>query len=248
MSDAAAVSAFVVGLPARTSASAAALSRARGDVPAGFTPADLIARIEEAFSGKPKHFHPADRDADPTAGWNPLDPDAPPNAFLDPIAAARKAGHAEGLAAAARAQGDAATRDTALLTALTAELQQAGRIDREALARQLRQTVLLLVAKLVGETGVSAELLASRVHAAVELLADGAEAAILRVHPDDVALLDGRLPDPVFPVGDASVARGSFVLEAASTVVDDGPALWLEQLAATIDRIALPPLAGEARG
>lgn len=64
---------------------------------------------------------------------------------------------------------------------------------------------------------------------------------MLRVHPDDVALLDGRLPRSIFPIGDAAVARGSFVLEAASTIVEDGPALWLEQLGATIDRLPVPP-------
>lgn len=242
MSEGSSVTEFIVGLPARTSAAAAALTRSRGEIATGFAPADLIARIEEAFgAGKPKHFTPADRDVDPTAGWDPLDADAPMSTFVDPIAAAREAGYAEGLAAATQAHGAATAQDHALLAALTTELQGAGRIDREALARRLRQTVMLLVAKLVGEAGISAELLAARVHAAIDLLADGAEAAILRVHPDDVALLDGRLPEPVFPIGDAGVGRGSFVLEAASTVVEDGPELWLEQLAATIDRVALPP-------
>ena len=114
------------------------------------------------------------------------------------------------------------------------------RIDREAVAARLRQTVLLLVGKLVGEIGVSADLLAGRIETAADLLADASESAMLRVHPDDVALLDGRLPKSIFPVGDASVARGSFVLEAASTIVEDGPALWLEQLEQTIDRCPVP--------
>jgi flagellar assembly protein FliH len=44
----------------------------------------------------------------------------------------------------------------------------------------------------------------------------------------------------VFAVGDVHVARGSFVLESASTIVEDGPELWLEQLAQAIDRVAVP--------
>jgi flagellar assembly protein FliH len=119
-------------------------------------------------------------------------------------------------------------------------LGAAGRVDRDRIARQLRQTVMLLVAKLVGEAGVSAELLAARVAAATDLLADAAESAMLRVHPADVALLEGRLPDTIFAVGDAAVARGAFVLESASTVVEDGPELWLEQMAAAIERAAVP--------
>ena len=72
------------------------------------------------------------------------------------------------------------------------------------------------------------------------MLADAGESALLRVHPDDVALLDGRLPDTIFAAGDAGVERGGFVLESASTVVEDGPERWLEQLAQAIDRIPVP--------
>ena len=108
------------------------------------------------------------------------------------------------------------------------------------MAAQLRQTVLLLVTRIVGDVGVAADRLAARVDVAADLLSDAAESAMLRVHPDDVALLDGRLPATIFPIGDASVSRGSFVLESASTVVEDGPALWMEQLAAAIDRVPLP--------
>ena len=74
------------------------------------------------------------------------------------------------------------------------------------------------------------------------MLTDVAESAMLRVHPDDVALLDGKLPRQVFAVGDAAVSRGGFVLESASTLVEDGPELWLEQLSHAIEAVALPTL------
>jgi flagellar assembly protein FliH len=131
-------------------------------------------------------------------------------------------------------------RDRQLLADLAATLAASRHVDRDQIARQLRQTVLLLVTKLVGEAGVSADLLAARVAAAADLLADAAESAMLRVHPADVALLDGRLPGTIFAVGDATVARGAFVLESASTVIEDGPELWLEQMATAIDRAAVP--------
>ena len=123
---------------------------------------------------------------------------------------------------------------------LATALGSGNRLDRERIAARIRETVLLLVGKLVGEAGVSAELLARRVGTATDLLADSAESALLRVHPDDVALLDGRLPATVFAVGDPAVARGGFVMESASTIVEDGPALWLEQLTTAIDRVAVP--------
>jgi len=235
---------FVAGFAGRHDAAARALRHAFAERPAGFAPADLIGRIDAARAAEPpspapgpRHFSPADPATNPTAGWDPLRAADPP---ADPLAAARAEGFAEGLAAARAAADDAAGRDTAMLAGLLQQLEGGGRLDRDTVATRLRETVLLLVGKLVGEIGVSADLLAGRIEAAADLLADANESAMLRVHPADVALLDGRLPATIFPVGDAEVPRGSFVLEAASTVVEDGPALWLEQLEGAIDRLPVP--------
>jgi flagellar assembly protein FliH len=218
-------------------------------------PADVLARAFAAGAGfaagtpvrasGPKHFSPADRKAKPTEGWDPLDPTLEPQfeaALPDPelIEAARQAGYAEGLAAARAALGEAAARDQALLHALAERLGAGAGVDRNAVAARLRATVLHLVTQLVGEVGVAPDRLAARVEAAADLLAEKSESALLRVHPDDVALLDGRLPQSIFPVGDPAVTRGSFVLESASTVVEDGPELWLEQLGAALDRVPVP--------
>ncbi|MEG3084273.1 FliH/SctL family protein [Sphingomonas sp. PB2P12] len=189
-------------------------------------------------TGTPRHFSPADKDLNPTAGWDPLDP-VSESAFIDPLVAAHAAGFEEGLAAAAAAARDAGTRDTALLGDLATALG-ADRIDRERVAGQLRQTVLFLVSKVVGEVGIAPDVLAGRIETAADLLSDAAESALLRVHPDDVALLEGRLPKSIFAAGDPSIARGSFVLESASTIVEDGPELWLDQLAHAIDRVPVP--------
>ena len=227
---------FQAGFAARHTAAAHLLQQAFAP-PSGFAPVAIGA---PAGPSGPKHFSPADRDSNPTAGWNPLDPHQPHSEFIDPVAAAHTAGFAEGEAAGLAAAEENAARDRRLLADLTVALGQSGRIDRDRVARHLRQTVMLLVGKLVGETGVSADLLATRVAAATDLLADAAESALLRVNPADVALLEGRLPGTLFAAGDASIARGGFVLESASTVVEDGPDMWLEQLAATIDRVAVP--------
>ena len=109
------------------------------------------------------------------------------------------------------------------------------------MAGQLRQTVLHLVHRLIGETGIASDLLDRRVAAAVDLLADSAESALLRLHPEDVPLLEGKLPARIFAVGDAHVSRGGFVIESASTIIEDGPDLWLEQLAEAIDKVPIPP-------
>ncbi len=235
------MSEFVAGFAARHEVAAGLLRAAFAPAP-GFAPADPRARVAPPVGeAGPKHFSPANRAENPTAGWNPLDADAEPNVFIDPVEAAHAAGYAEGMAAAAAAAAATQARDQALLAEIAGSLA-GDRLDREAMATQLRHTVLMLVTRIVGDVGVAAERLASRIDIAADMLSDAAESAMLRVHPDDVALLEGRLPSTIFPVGDASIDRGSFVLESASTVVEDGPAMWLEQLAAAIDRVPLPSL------
>lgn len=251
---------FIAGFSARADAAAHALTQAFALPTEGFAATDPRTRAGARPSGPvsfapqpvgPKHFEPADREADPVDGWNPTDPERATE-FTDPIATARAEGFAEGVAAALadRAAQDAEQdRDRALLNGLAEALGNDARIDREGLAKGLRQTVLYLVTRLVGEVGVSGDLLAGRIDAATDLLADHAESALLRVHPEDVTLLDGKLPPTLFAAGDPHVARGSFVLESASTIVEDGPDMWLEQLAQAIERVALPqgPAQGQTR-
>ena len=224
---------FVAGFATGSAGVAAALAKAFAVPTGGFAPREITGRTAPADEVGPKHFSPADPTARPTEGWDPFDPTPP--TMIDPVAVAHAEGFAEGLAAAAAER----ERDMALVAELTRGLG-AARMDREAMARRLRQTVLYLVARLVGESGVSADRLAERITAATDLLADQAESAMLRLNPADVELVEGKLPATIFAIGDAHVERGGFVLEAASTVVEDGPALWLEQLAAAIDRVAVP--------
>ncbi|HTG37587.1 FliH/SctL family protein [Sphingomonas sp.] len=201
-------------------------------------------RHPEPAADGPRHFHPADREVNPTEGWDPFAaaaaaPELAPDT-AHAIAAARAEGYEEGL----RVAGDEATaaqaRDRRLMDELTHALARATWVDRERFARQMRQTVLALVGQLVGEAGVSGEKLAARIDAAVDLLTDSAESAMLRLNPADMALVEGRLPKTVFPVADATIARGAFSLEAASTIVEDGPDRWIEQLTQAIDQVPLP--------
>jgi flagellar assembly protein FliH len=205
--------------------------------PTGFAP-------QQPHEPEPRHFEPANRDENPTEGWDPFDPEPhqEETGFVDPVAAAHAAGYAEGKAAALAETAAEAARDRAMIEEIAAALGDTGRYDRERMAARLRQTVLALVKRIVGETEIDGALLARRIEAAADLLADAAESALLRVNPADVPLLDGKLPKNLFAAGDEAVKRGSFVLESSSTIVEDGPDLWLEQLGQAIDRIAVPPL------
>lgn len=196
----------------------------------------------------PRHFRPADPDHNPTAGWDPFDPlgekDAEPatdpEPVLDAIDAARAEGYAAGLEAAQRLAAAGADEQARIVDRLIAALDSMGGFDREALAARLRQTVLYLVARMVGETGIAPDLLVQRVEAAVKLLADSSEPALMRMNPEDLALIEGRVPERVFAIADKAIERGGLTIETRTTVIEDGPGAWLAQLAASIDRTALP--------
>lgn len=231
---------FVAGFASRHDQAGAALRRAFAAKGMAFAPKDMTPEPPPQPDARPKHFEPADREADPTEGWDPFDTAQQPTGFVDPIATARAAGYDEGVAAALAQVAANADRDRALIDDMIAAIKDDGRIDRDRLAGHLRQTVLQLVRQMVGEAGVDADLLDRRVKLAVGMLAEDAESAVLRLNPEDMVLVEGRLPDHIFAAGDASVERGHFVLESAATIVEDGPDFWLEQLAQAIDRAALP--------
>lgn len=193
---------------------------------------------------QPQHFRPATPGANPTAGWDPFDPmgekEKAPQASPDAVEAARAEGFAEGVAAAERMAAERGEADAQALARIAAGLEAMSAFDRDALAGRLRQTVMFLVTRLIGEAGVSAELLAGRIEAAVALLADSAEAAVLKLNPDDLPLVESQMPPTVVPAADPQIERGGFRIETRTTSIEDGPGAWLGQLAAALDRAALP--------
>lgn len=231
---------FIAGFASRHDQAGAALRRAFAAKGVAFSPRDMTPEPPPQPEAQPRHFEPADRDEDPTQGWDPFDATQQPTGFVDPIATAKALGYEEGVAAAMAQVTANAVRDRALIDGLSAAINDDRRIDRDRLAGHLRQTVMQLVRQLVGEAGVDADLLNRRVAIAAGMLADDAESAVLRLNPDDMPLVDGHLPANIFAAGDIKVERGHFVLESAATIVEDGPDLWIEQLAQAIDRAALP--------
>ncbi len=196
---------------------------------------------------EPKHFRPANPGTNPTAGWDPFDPmgdgtSDPASAPFDAIDAARAEGFAAGMAEAERLAAARGEADAQALAQLAGLLEMMSGFDRDLLAGRLRETVLFLVKRLVGEVGVSAELLGSRIAAAAELLADTSEVATLRLNPADHALIDGHQPARVSLVADEAIGRGGFRIETRTTVVEDGPEAWLAQLSAALDKAAVTEL------
>jgi flagellar assembly protein FliH len=143
------------------------------------------------------------------------------------------------MATAERMAAERGEVDAQALARIADGLEAMSGFERDALASRLRQTVMFLVSRLIGEAGVSAELLGKRIEAAVALLADSAEAAVLKLNPEDLPLVESQLPATVAPAADPGIERGGFRIETRTTSIEDGPAAWLNQLAAALDRAAL---------
>ena len=106
--------AFRAGFASRTTAPAHLLDIAFAPAPPGFAPRQVYPPKGEAG---PKHFHPADREPNPTQGWDMRDPAPVAESFVDPIEAAHDAGFAQGHATACAELTEGAARDRALIEA-----------------------------------------------------------------------------------------------------------------------------------
>ncbi|NIJ09578.1 flagellar assembly protein FliH [Sphingomonas vulcanisoli] len=131
----------------------------------------------------------------------------------------------------------AASADTGGLDRLAAALGNLTTESPAALGTMLAESVMRLVRQVVGEVTLDATVIAERAHAVAAIVADEALPARLRMHPEDVARMEG-VPSPLDIVPDASLKPGTVVAETANGLVEDGPAVRLERLRAALDAMA----------
>ncbi len=63
------------------------------------------------------------------------------------------------------------------------------------------------------------------------MLARADDAAVLRLHPDDLDLIADRLPPGLATEPDPALERGNLRLEVQAGGIEDGPAQWRRALA-----------------
>ena len=169
--------------------------------------------------------------SDPRFDASPPPPSLPLAEPEDPVALAWVDGHAEGRAealaeAAARAEADEAAR-TRIELALA-------RLDAE-LAEQLRQklyaTVEALCEAAIAPLALDPAALAARVERAAAMLVRADDARVLRLHPEDLALVAARLPGGLEVAPDPALERGGLRIESANGGVEDGPSHWRRAIA-----------------
>ena len=144
----------------------------------------------------------------------------------DPIVTAHAAGYDQGIAEArAEAEADRAAREE-VWGALTVA---AARLDAEqmrALADRLRETVMALCETALAGAALDPAALTRRVESAAAMLARADDDRVIRLHPDDLQLVQPRLPADWPLASDPLLPRGALRIEGRQGGVEDGPEQW----------------------
>lgn len=148
----------------------------------------------------------------------------------DPLEDAFERGLAEG---EARAQGRCAEQIAqveARCTALVAGLEAMQKVEADALAERLRQTVLALCEEAVLPLALDPARLADRARKAAAMLTRAQDERLLRLNPEDAVLVSSHLSSDFTILPDPSLERGGLRIDTPDGGVEDGPALWLQSL------------------
>lgn len=149
-----------------------------------------------------------------------------PNAAEGAYADGYGKGYEDGVASAtAQAEQDAAAR-----TRIELGLGRLAENEEQRFEERLRETVLALCEQTLAPLAVDPDQLANRVSNALALLRRSEDERTLRLHPDDIALIEGRLPEHLRVEPDPAIERGGIRIETPEGGIEDGPAEWRRAL------------------
>ncbi len=152
----------------------------------------------------------------------------------DPVEQAHAEGFQMGFDEGVRLATEAVEADRDALERLTQALEQLAPASSGTLATMLSASVMRLVEQIVGEVSVDVALLQRRCEAVAAFIEEGEGRSALRLHPDDVTLVEGTAVG-VPLVADATMQRGCVKLETAEGWIEDGPDVRLSRLRALMD-------------
>lgn len=141
---------------------------------------------------------------------------------------------AQGFEAGSRTMRESFETEHAARDRLASAIELLAPAQNGALSSMLSAAVMRLVRQIVGEASVDPDLLRARVEAVAAFVEGEQGRNALRVHPDDIALLDGcELGIEV--VADPALSRGSVRLDTSDGWIEDGPDVQLSRLKAMLD-------------
>lgn len=95
-----------------------------------------------------------------------------------------------------------------------------------ALRERLRLTVLALCENAIRPLALDGDGLAARIGAATAMLQRAQDERRVLLHPDDLALVESKLPADLVVAADPSVERGGLRIETEDGGIEDGPSQW----------------------
>ena len=144
----------------------------------------------------------------------------------DPVAIAYAEGYAAGVAEATAAAEAEAMVAEAARQHLSLSFSRLDAEMAEQLRHKLHETVKALSEAALQPLALDAGALARRVECAVAMFVRADDERVIRLHPDDLTLLAGKLPPDWQFTPDASLERGALRVETSTGGIEDGPAQW----------------------
>lgn len=154
-----------------------------------------------------------------------------PGPDADPVAEAYARGFADGTALARDEALHAERERDAARAAIELAFTHFDEKSAAELSERLRQTVHALCEEAILPLALDIDGLAARIETAVAMLRRSQDERRVLLNPDDLLLVEGRLPHSLEVEPDPSVERGGLRIETADGGVEDGPSQWRRILA-----------------
>lgn len=158
------------------------------------------------------------------------EPEPPPAEPLhepdDPLALSYAEGFAAGAAAARAEAAEEARIKAEARDALSLSFTRLDRDMIEQLEWRLRETVIALCESALAPLALDEASLLPRIKRAADMLARADDGRVIRLNPDDAALVSPQLQRDWRVKQDASLPRGAIRADGENCGVEDSPAQW----------------------
>ena len=149
----------------------------------------------------------------------------------DPLAVSWAEGYLAGAEQARAEAAELARTGAAAREALTLAFTRLDAELAETLRQRLHDTVAALCHAALAPLALDQDALLARIERAAAMFARADDERVIRLHPDDMALIAPRLAEDWTVLPDPALDRGALRVETATGGVEDGPAQWRQAIA-----------------
>ncbi|MBV1916960.1 MAG: flagellar biosynthesis protein [Sphingomonadaceae bacterium] len=154
----------------------------------------------------------------------------------DPVVNAYNEGFCAGLADGLSQTQEQTRQDDEARTSLELSFTKLDKDLAEKLQLRLRDTVAALCEAAIAPLAMDEDALIRRIALAVAMMQRADDDRVIRLHPDDMDMVSGRLAADWNVKADPALERGALRVECANGAVEDGPAAWRREISEAIQR------------